>query len=246
MNDIQNVLLFPFRDRDSWTQFLIACAIMLAAFIIPILPSILLMGYTMKIMQQIIQRKESPSMPAWQGSDWGATFMDGLKLYGAQIVLMLPLFILMGCGILFLVSGSIGFSALADESTRAFAPVAGFVMLLGMGSTALFSLLSLPYGIVLSAAIGHVAAKGSFSAAFEFKEWWQVFRAAIGQYLIAYVVLMAASFVLVMVMQIAMITIVLICIIPLLMIPYAVYLMLITNVMYAQAYAKGLENLQTA
>lgn len=246
MNNIQDTLLFPFRDRDSWNQFLIASAIMLAAFIIPLLPAILLMGYTLRIMRQIILEKKAPSMLPWQGSDWGEMFMDGLRLYGAQFVLMLPLFLLLGCGITFIVTGSITFASLAEESTRPFAPIAGVLFFIGIGLTVVFSLLSLPYTIVTAAAHGHVAAKDSFHAAFEFSEWWKVFRAAVGPFLIAYVVMMIASFIMAMVMQIAMITIVLMCIVPFLMVPYSVYLILVSNALYAQAYAKGQEALQVA
>jgi hypothetical protein len=171
-------------------------------------------------------------------------FTDGIKLYGAQFVLMMPLFLLLGCGILFLLTGSIGFSALLDEGTKWFTPIAGMLLFVGMGSTMLFTLLSLPYGIVLSAAQGHVAAKRSFRAAFEFKEWWQVFRAVPGQFMLAYVVMFVASFIFTFVMQIAMITIILMCILPFLMIPYLVYSILVSNALYAQAYAKGLEKIQ--
>jgi hypothetical protein len=246
MNNIQEILQFPFRDRESWTQFLIACAVMLAGFIIPVLPMILLMGYTVKIMRQIILEKKSPSMPLWQGNDWSEMLMDGLRLYGAQIVLMLPLILVLGCGIIFIISGSVGFSTLADESTKSFAPIAMILFFIGVGFTVLFSILSLPYGIIISAATGHVAAKRSFQAAFEFKEWWQIFRAAIGQFLIVYVILMIASFIFALAIQILTITIVLMCIVPLLMIPYSVYLMLVSNTLYAQAYAKGQEALQVA
>ena len=245
MNDIEDFLKFPFRDREAWSQFLIACAIMLAAFIIPILPTILMLGYTVKIMRQIILEKGSPSMPAWQGSDWSEMFIDGLRLYGAQLVLMLPFFLLIGCGITSILGGTLGISALADQGVRNLGPVAGLLIFVGIFFTILASLLSLPYSIVLSAAQGHVAAKRSFAAAFEFKEWWQIFRAAIGPFVIAYAVMLIASFILAFAIQIAMITIVLICIIPLLMIPYSVYLMLVSNALYAQAYAKGQEALQT-
>jgi hypothetical protein len=244
MNNFEDILQFPFHDRDSWTQFLIACAIMLAAFIIPILPTILILGYAVKIMRQIILEKKSPSMPAWQGSDWAEMFMDGLRLYGAQIVLMLPLFLLIGCGVASLLGGTVGISALADRGSQSWGAVAGLLLFIGIFFTIISSLLSLPYSIVLSAAQGHVAAKRSFAAAFEFREWWQIFRAAMGQFLIAYAMMLIASFVLAFAIQIAMITIVLICIVPLLMIPYSVYLMLVSSALYAQAYAKGQEALQ--
>jgi hypothetical protein len=243
MNNIETLLQFPFRDKGAWTQFLIACAVMLAAFIIPVVPTVLLMGYTVKIMRQIILEKKSPSMPAWQSGDWSEMLIDGLRLYGAQLVLMSPLLLLMGCGAIFILGGSFGFSALNDERLRSFLPAAGILFFIGIFCILIFSLLSLPFSIFIAAATGHVAAKRSFSAAFEFREWWLIFRAAIGQFLISYVVVLAASFIFALVIQIAMITILLICIVPFLMIPYTVYLMLVSNALYAQAYAKGQESL---
>jgi hypothetical protein len=245
MNNIQDTFLFPFQDKESWTQFLIACAIMLTAFIIPILPVLLLMGYTMKIMRQVIDESKKPSMPAWQGSNWSEMLLDGLRLYGAQLVLMLPLFIFLGIGIILLISGSIGFSALADEGNRAFAPIGGILFFAGMMFIIIFAILSLPYGIITPAAQAHVVTRRSFTAVFEFQHWWQVFRRGLGQFVVAYVMIMIASFIIAFVIQVAVVTIVLMCIVPFLMIPYSAYLMIISNTLYAQAYAAGREALQT-
>jgi len=246
MNNFQETLLFPVRDAESRKQFLIACALMLAGFVIPILPVILLMGYTTKIMRQIIHEKQAASMPAWQGSDWSEMFMDGLRLYSAQLVLSLPLLILMGCGMISIFAGSAGFAALADERSQSLAPVGGLFLVLGMAIFSVFSILALPYGVILSAAQAHVAAKRSFQAAFEFREWWSIFRKAIGQFIVAYAIIIVTSFIFAFVLQVAMFTIVLICIIPFLMIPYSAYLMLVTNTVYAQAYASGQEGIQPA
>lgn len=244
MINLQDTLLFPFRDQEAWSRFLIACAVMLAAFLIPILPVLLLTGYTMRIMRQIIVERKTPSMPAWQGSDWSEMLLDGLRLYGAQLVLMLPLVLVLACGIVSLFSGSVSFSALADEGTRALAPIGGLLFLVGMGSIMIFALLSIPYGIVTAAAQAHVASRRSFMAAFEFQQWWPVFRSGLGQFVIAYVMILIASFIFSFILQIAMVTIVLICIVPILMIPYSAYLMIVTNTLYAQAYAAGREVLQ--
>jgi hypothetical protein len=97
--------------------------------------------------------------------------------------------------------------------------------------------------VIVSAALPHVAIKRSFQAAFEFKEWFAIFRKALGQFILGYAVIMVASFVFIMIMKVAMITLVLICILPLLMIPYAAYQMLIMNTVYAQAYAIGRKGL---
>lgn len=244
MNNMQDAFLFPFRDKDAWSQFVIACAVMLVAFIIPILPLILLTGYTMKIMRQVIDERQAPSMPAWQGSDWSEMLLDGLRLYGAQLVLMLPLFLILGCGITTLLGGSIGFASLAEEGNQALAPFGGLLIFAGMGSIMIFALLSIPYGIVTAAAQAHVASKRSFTAAFEFQQWWPIFRSGLGQFVIVYVTILIASFALSLVLQIAMMTIVLLCIVPLLMIPITAYTMIVTNTLYAQAYAAGREALQ--
>lgn len=244
MNNYQDTLLFPVQDTEAQKEFLIACAIMLAGFIIPILPMLVSMGYSAKIMRQVVDEKKAPSMPAWQGSDWSEMFIDGLRLWGAQIVLMLPLFLLMGCAFIFIMSGSIGFSAFSDKNANSIAPVGILLFMIGFLFFGLFGVLSLPYGVVISAALPHVAVKRSFQAAFEFKEWFSIFRRALGQFIAGYVLIMVASFLFAFVMQIAFVTIILICIIPLLMIPFSTYQLLVMHAIFAQAYASGREQLE--
>ncbi|MFT3895834.1 MAG: DUF4013 domain-containing protein [Anaerolineales bacterium] len=244
MNNIQETLLFPVRDAEARKHFFVACLVMLAAFFIPILPTFILMGYGVKVMRQIIDERKDPSMPAWQGIDWAETFIDGIKLYGVQLVLMLPLMILMGCGFLSFFGGSVGISALADENTRSLASLGVIFMFIGVAFFMLFSVLSLPYGILLSALAPHVATKRTFSSGFEFKEWLPIFRKALGQFLLAYALTFVVSFAFVIVMQIAMITIVLMCIVPLIMIPYSVYSLLMMNALFAQAYLAGRDALE--
>ena len=118
------------------------------------------------------------------------------------------------------------------------------LFIIGFGSIMLFAVLSLPYGIILSAVGPHVVTNRSFAAAFEFKEWWPILRKGLGQFILGYVIVFAMSFVFTFVIQIALITIVLMCIVPLIMIPYSAYLMLITNTLFAQAYAAGRDALQ--
>ncbi len=239
MNNLQDILLFPVRDTEARKQFILACLVMLAAFVIPLLPALVFMGYGIKVMRQIVDERKSPSMPSWQGIDWSETFLDGIKLYGVQLVLMLPLIALMGCGFLAMIGGSLTMSLLMEESTRSIAPVGGIFFIIGISAMMIFSLLSLPYGIIVSAAGPHVATRRTFAAGFEFKEWFAIFRKAAGQFILAYVLTFAVSFIFVFIMQIAMITIVLMCIVPFLMIPYSVYSSLISNVLLAQAYAAG-------
>lgn len=145
-----------------------------------------------------------------------------------------------------MMGGSFGFAALADESTSSFAAVGMLLMMVGFVFVGLFSILSLPYGVVVSAALPHVAIKRSFQSAFEFNQWFPVFRKALGQFILGYAIIMLASFVFMMIMQVAMMTIILICIVPFIMIPYITFQVLVMNAIFAQAYVMGLDGLQTA
>jgi hypothetical protein len=246
MNNIQDTLLFPVRDAEARKQFLIACAVALSMFIIPILPMLLLMGYCARIMRQVINERKEPSMPEWQGSDWSEMLMDGLRLYGGQFVLMLPLLILMGCGMISLFSGSMGFAAIADDSSEALGAVGMLFMMIGIAAIVLMSILSLPYSVVVSAAVPHIATKRSFQAAFEFKEWFAIFRKALGPFLLSYAIILVASFIFTFIMQIAAMTIILLCIVPFIMIPYVAYQLIVMNTVFAQAYLAGRDGLQAA
>ena len=245
MNNLQEILLFPVRDAEARKQFLFACLVALAGFIIPIIPMIFLTGYSTKIMRQIIEERKSPSMPDWQTSDWSEMFMDGLRIYGAQFVLMLPIIIIMGIGFVSMISGSITASVSLSDNGQSFAPIGISVFMLGFLFIMLFSVLAIPYGVIVSAVVPHVARTRSFESAFHFKNWWSIFRKGLGQFLLAYVITLAISWVLMFVIQFAIITIVLLCIVPFLMIPYVAYNILLKNALFAQAYTSGLDNSKT-
>ncbi len=243
MNNLQDILLFPVRDAEARKQFLFACLIALAGFIIPVIPMLILTGYSARIMRQIIEERKSPSMPDLQTSDWSEMLMDGLRIYGAQLVLKLPVIIAIGFGVLSMMSGSIAASVSLSDNGQNIGPFGISAFVLGFAFLMLFSLLSLPYNIVISTVGPHVAATRSFESAFRFKEWWGIFRKGMGQFILAYVIMLVVSWVLMFVMQFAIMTIVLICIVPFVMIPYTAYLILVGNALYAQAYLAGSDGL---
>lgn len=244
MNNIQETLLFPVRDAEARRQFLFACLAVLAGFIIPIVPALLLTGYGARIMRQVLEERKGPSMPKWEESDWSTMLMDGLRLYGAQLVMVLPLFILIMFGVFSMIGGSVSMAIAADENMDGLIAPGILFFLIGMGFMMLISILSLPYGVIIGAVGPHVVAKHSFTAAFQFKEWWAVFRKALGQFILSYAIIMALSFAFIIVMQITLMTVVLMCIVPLLTIPYTAYLSLLTNTLYAQAYLAGKDTLE--
>lgn len=239
MNNIQDTLLFPVRDPQARSQFLYACLIALAGFVIPLLPWVLLMGYGAKIMRQVIEERQSPSMPEWQGSDWSAMFLDGIRLYGAQLVLSLPMFVVIFLGMFAIFGGSTAMSIGFSEGSDGVGSLGMLFFLGGFFFILLFSVLSLPYAVIISAAGPHVVAKGSFEAAFHFKDWWAIFRKGLGGFILAYAINMAVSFALMFVVQLAMMTIVLICLLPVFMVPFTAYITILTNTLTAQAYLAG-------
>lgn len=244
MNNLQETLFFPVQDDQARKQFLFASLVMLVGFIIPIIPMLILTGYTAKIMRQIIEERKAPTMPDWQESDWSEMLLDGLRIYGAQFVLMLPVMIMMGIGFLSMLSGSIAASVSIGDNGQSLAPVGIPFFLVGFGFLMLFSIFTLPYSVVVSTVVPHVAVTRSFATAFQLKEWWGIFRKALGQFILAFVLSMAVSWVLMFVIQFAMMTIILICIVPFLVVPYTAYNVLLKNALYAQAYATGLDNLK--
>ena len=239
MNNLQDTLLFPIRDPEARKQFLFASLVMLVGFIIPIIPMLILTGYSAKIMRQIIEEKKDPSMPDWQNGDWSDMLLDGLRIYGAQLVYMLPVLIVMGFGILSLISGSIATSISIGDNAQSIAPIGIPLFMVGFAAVMFFSLLAIPYGVIISTVGPHVAKTRSFASAFQIQDWWGIFRKGLGQFILAYVITLAISWVLGFIIQIAFMTFVLICIVPFIMIPFSAYNLLLKSALIAQAYATG-------
>jgi hypothetical protein len=86
-------------------------------------------------------------------------------------------------------------------------------------------------------------AKDSFGAAFNFSEWWQIFRANIGGFLLAYLVIVAASMMLSIVAQMLIFTIVLCWAYPILMTLAFTYFGLVRFAFYAHNYRIGVDKL---
>lgn len=247
-DNLKALLAFPFQD-DNWkTKFLVGSLIVLAGFVIPLLPFFFLYGYMMQIMQRIIVEKGKPHLPAWD--DWGKLFIDGLKLLGAAMIYMLPVILLFMVGffIMFLPMLGIPIAAVGGEENPEVAGAAfgiltvvsmmGYFLLFGIGM-----ILALAIGVVLPAVLGHVVATDDFGAAFRFKEWWAIFRANLGGFLLAYLILIMVSMVVNSVLTLLYCTVVLCCIVPFLTAPVTFYLAAIAGALFGQAYKDGVQTL---
>jgi hypothetical protein len=190
LEGIQKAVFFPFRGPKWGERFLIGAALCFANFILPIVPLIPLFGYFNRIMKRIIVEEQDPQLPEW--SDWGALFLDGLRLLGVMIIYMLPALILVAAGyILFMgLYFSLIFSSVnlaqGFSSYNPFPVLASSVgMLSGVAVLMAGILLSYLTLVFVPPALGHTAARGSFAAAFQFKEWWPIFKTNLSGYVVA-------------------------------------------------------------
>ena len=235
MTQLQTILLYPFRDTAARKNFLIATALMFGNFIIPILPMLLLMGYVARIMRQIIDEKREPAMSEWD--DWNAFLTDGLRIWGFRMVLALPLLVVMFGGMgLFFIFLIIGTNQSNSHTTSPFLFAGPLIFFIVM---TIFIVLAIPVGIVSMVGSAHVVAKRSFSAGFDFKDWWPIFRINLGAFIVYYLTAMAVSYILTFALQILFFTIILICLMPILFPAIIAYLILIQDVLFAYAYTQG-------
>ena len=112
-------------------------------------------------------------------------------------------------------------------------------MAIFLGTFGVGMLLMLAVSLILPVTVSHAVATDEFSAAFRVREWWDIFKANIAGFLIAYVILAGMWIALTLVLQIFYITIVLCCLVPFIMIFAYLYMMIIGSVMFGQAYRDG-------
>jgi len=249
-NDLKELFAYPFQDPEWKKKFLIGSLIVIGGYIVPIIPFVIIYGYIAQIMRRIIVEKGEPFLPEWD--DWGKLLTDGFKLLGAMFVYMLPLFVVLFGGyiiffVVFVFSASAG--AEVSRSGGEMPLIALLVPLVGgVGLSVLYGLVllvALAIGLVLPAIMGHVIATDEFAAAFRVREWWAIFRANLGGFLIAYVILLAISSALNFVFVFIYLTVILCCLLPFLLGPLTMYIMAIYSVVFAEAYREGVEKLES-
>jgi hypothetical protein len=235
--DINHLLVFSVKDAEARKHFLIGTLVYLLAFIIPILPLLVITGYMVRIVRQVL-RGEKPHMEAWD--NWQEMFLDGARLFVIRLVYMLPFFILF---IPFFL-GMFAFPFLIESGNENLEKIAIFFPLLFMAVFMLIMPLSIAVGLLIPVAEIHSVAENEIAAGFQIRAWWAIFRKNWGGFLLAFVISYAVSFVLMLITQFAMITIVLICALPVIMPAISLYIMLVTFTAFALVYKSGVEQLE--
>ena len=235
----QQVLAYPFRDPNWGNKLLVGSAVMLAGMIVPVVPTLFVMGYFARLLRQVIADGEW-RLPEWD--NWGQMLTDGLKLLGASLVYSLPAIVLMivAYGLWFVPSFMPFFQAGIDES-QAGTLVAAFMgaFMLGWVLMHLATLLGLVALLFQPPAMAHMVAKGSFGAAFRIREWWRIVRANWAGFALAFVIAAGLGMAVYAIMGVLYMTLVLCFLMPFVLAPLEVYALMIAGMVFGQAYRTG-------
>ncbi len=242
LESVKDILTFPLRGEHSLERFAIACALVAASFIVPILPLIFVLGYLLRILRQAIAG-ETLSLPAWD--DWGQLLTDGLRMAVINLVYLLPgiLVTFCGFGIYMLCSFSLPFTesaAMHGSHTEAIFPIiflAGMVIL--FLSMFVGSFLMIAGGVPLPMAVCHFAAHDDVSAAFRVSEWWKLIKANPGCYFVAWVNTAGLMAIMYVVVMMAYWTIILCCLVPVLGALAGFYASAVSAALFGEAYREA-------
>ena len=234
--NFKNLLAYPFKDNKSGSKILIGSLLIFSASIIPILPLMIVLGYIMKIAKRIIDGDGQLSLPEWD--NWSEYLRDGFKWFAALLIYSLPLIIIFSIGYFVYFLSFIGIAAVEETANP---PV--FVILLPFFGMAVLFLtifigifLSLFEMMILPAGLMHVVHTGNFSAAFKFKQWWQILKKNFLGFLVAIIFLFGFYYLMMMVFSALYLSIVLCLAIPFALAPLSFLMGLWTIPLFAQAY----------
>jgi hypothetical protein len=184
--DFGRTLGFVFEDPEWLKKTLLGGLFTLLGIVF--VGTILVGGYFLRTIRRTA-RGEARPLPDWD--DWGGLFVDGLVAFGVYFVhllaLLLPLLLGGGC-LIGLAAAGMG----SEKGGDALGAMAGIGML---GLYAIVMLLALLLAVYLPAVLTRVAILGRFGAVLEVRENVGLIRRNLGDYLLALVIFLVASFI---------------------------------------------------
>lgn len=178
--DVNKAVRFVFEDKQWVSKLLIAVLMSLLAFVI--VPALILQGYVIKLVRQVMNGNRD-ELPEW--TDWGKLLSDGFFLTVGELVWMLPLILLV-----IIVSVATGGLGSISEDAAAVAATGGGLLLLCLVLLMVLAALFLTPALMIQYAI-----KDEFGALFRFSEVFDIIRNHMSDILIAFLVTVAAVFV---------------------------------------------------
>ncbi len=182
---------FTFLTEDpAWlTKILVGGLFTLLAAVLVGVPFIL--GYWARTLKNVAAGKQHP-LPEWD--DLGGIFSDGLRLVGVYLVYAIGLAVALALigGVLVVPFIALGASGALDDSAGGLVAALG-----GLGTLLLWAIImvtALAALVYLPAAMARAALRDSFSEGFAWREIAGFMRANLGNYALALVIYLVASF----------------------------------------------------
>ncbi len=242
---IGQLLTYPFKEADSGKKILIGSLLVLAGYIIPIIPILFVLGYSAKIAKRIIDGDGKLVLPEWD--DWGDLFKSGGRLLGVSLVYSLPIILIFSIGF---IAYFVSFVPLmmSDNynnfnSFTAFVPFFSFMILMVTMVIGMF--LSLVEGIFLPVIMMHVVHKETFKSGFDFKGWWKAFRNNFAGFFVAFIILFGLYYLVYMIILLTAYSMIFAIAVPFISAFITFYMSLISMPLIAQAYYEGCDHLIT-
>lgn len=239
-HSLKDVLRFPFQDPNWVNRFLVGSALMLAAYLVPIVPALFVTGYILVVMRQAAKGKPL-TLPAWE--NWGVLILDGLKGLAISLVFLLPGLLIFGGGMGLYFAGTFAFSIAAEAGSRSAAVPMIIMMFVLIGilflSMALGTLFFMLGAAPMPGAAAHFAAEGRFGAAFQARAWWRCIQRNPLGYLLAWLVTLGLSALLYTLFMMLYYSVVLCLLTPFVLAPASFYLALVAAALFGQAYHEG-------
>lgn len=240
---LQQVLTYPFKDKDWKAKILIGLCFSIGGIIVPILPTLFMMGYASQIIRHMIIEKGDPYLPEW--NDLGKYLGDGWRLFSVSFVYNLPAILISVLGWVAYIIGFIGMATAGESYPDSFLSILFFFMMgIFIVSITLTILLMIAVSMILPAVIGHTVAQGTFNSGFDFTGWWKILRANMGGFFLSLIIIYGLLAFLYLISQIFYTTIILICLAFVVMLAGGFYLMLVGAALIGLAYREGVEKIK--
>jgi hypothetical protein len=176
--DVGKSIGYVFEDK-KWTDKLL---IGMLVSIVPIV-NFALFGWVIDIMKNVSQRQAEP-LPAWE--NFGDKFVKGLILFVVGLIYLLPALVIACVAIgVPLVNG--GFR---DVGERELAGMFFGTFTLSLCAISIYGLL---ISFLMPAIFLNFARKGTFASCFEFGEIWRIMSKNLGDYIVAWLIVIVIS-----------------------------------------------------
>ncbi len=233
---------FPFKDLKWGNKALIGSVLTLAGYVIPIIPTLFVLGYIVRLMRHTIDTGEA-ALPEWD--DWGDLVLKGIYYLIVFLVYILPgLVLLASAAMTFFagvaVSGWSGADGLAHGARPWFGTFGAFSTIMAI-SMFLLSLIALLAGwLAAPIAVARLAATDNLGAAFELDQVWRIIRIQLGDFAVVWAVSLGLSYAMGIVLAIMYYTVCLCLLIPFVSAPFSFYKRVFRMTLFAQIYRGSL------